>query len=496
MQDAPLPTDGDEGNGDQPRRAALRLRDAESVATTRRDMFGDGSLINTLAPPAPEDGDGPAEADAAPSGMAESSTVEADAAQPAVTESSPPDLGSPDASPPEPPEAPQPAAADAVEPPASRRAARKRPEPRIVNPAASPFAQVPQSLDSIIDSFAPGQSGAQSPEPQGAEPTEPPPPRPLPLLPPTRMAVSSIFDTLGAARARAEGGQPADAVPLPEAFSPDMSMLGPPLPQPPEPVAEAVLEPILLEPVLGDAAPDASEATRAPDEQALDAFAADGAEAMDHPPQDFGGPPLRLVVSAPYAEPPPMPEVLEPAEDVSVSPYPELEEISSFTDLPEPAGASRAGEPLAGSRLSVSPEAPRSPRMLEPLVTTVVPEPLVTTVVAEPQENAGRPAFEAAAKIAAEANAAAEALDNLNHLLVHNGPGMDEPVRPPGLNAPPVNVRGDAAAFARRQRSPLLPLPLPPVRVAVKSVYLLGFLTGLGLAVVAGIALYVLITLG
>ena len=45
MQDAQGPTDSEDGASDSPRRASLRLRDAEAVASVRRDMFGDGSLL-------------------------------------------------------------------------------------------------------------------------------------------------------------------------------------------------------------------------------------------------------------------------------------------------------------------------------------------------------------------------------------------------------------------------------------------------------------------
>src|SRR5262245_40280596 len=53
MNDAQHPMDGDGGSGHQPRRTSLRLRDAETVATTRRDIFGDGSLLDALAGPPP-----------------------------------------------------------------------------------------------------------------------------------------------------------------------------------------------------------------------------------------------------------------------------------------------------------------------------------------------------------------------------------------------------------------------------------------------------------
>jgi hypothetical protein len=42
----------------------------------------------------------------------------------------------------------------------------------------------------------------------------------------------------------------------------------------------------------------------------------------------------------------------------------------------------------------------------------------------------------------------------------------------------------------------MLPLPVPPERAGVKGIYLLGFLTGLALSLMAGLALYLLINLG
>jgi hypothetical protein len=38
--------------------------------------------------------------------------------------------------------------------------------------------------------------------------------------------------------------------------------------------------------------------------------------------------------------------------------------------------------------------------------------------------------------------------------------------------------------------APLLPLPVPPQRASSRGVYLLGFLTGLALSLMAGVVLY------
>jgi hypothetical protein len=39
-------------------------------------------------------------------------------------------------------------------------------------------------------------------------------------------------------------------------------------------------------------------------------------------------------------------------------------------------------------------------------------------------------------------------------------------------------------------------MPVPPRHARSKSIYLLGFLTGLGLSLMAGVALYLLINVG
>ena len=43
---------------------------------------------------------------------------------------------------------------------------------------------------------------------------------------------------------------------------------------------------------------------------------------------------------------------------------------------------------------------------------------------------------------------------------------------------------------------PLMPLPVAPDAEQGKGIYLLGFLTGLGLSLMAGVALYFLIATG
>ena len=137
MQDAQGPTDSEDGASDLPRRAGLRLRDAEAVATVRRDMFGDGSLVNSLAgpPPAPEHTGGPPDPTAS--------------AQPAA-----PPAPEGDAAAGHGEAARQPSAAEAASP-----------------GGAGPLANVAQSLDAIIDSF-PAEPVAGAPQRPGEDKAE------------------------------------------------------------------------------------------------------------------------------------------------------------------------------------------------------------------------------------------------------------------------------------------------------------------------------------
>ena len=117
--------------------------------------------------------------------------------------------------------------------------------------------------------------------------------------------------------------------------------------------------------------------------------------------------------------------------------------------------------------------------------------------------------FDPADKIAAEAQATAEALDNLRGLLAHGTSGRQEPIELPGhdpaldLGRTPshahvrFNLHGDPTPFPLSGPAALMPMPLPvpPDHGSTRSIYVLGFLTGLGLSLMAGIALYVLINM-
>jgi hypothetical protein len=155
--------------------------------------------------------------------------------------------------------------------------------------------------------------------------------------------------------------------------------------------------------------------------------------------------------------------------------------------------------------------APSFRGLVEPANDRGVPEPLVVPTDSEPTyseqaypdpaEAAARPMFDAASKIDAEAQATADALDNLKRLLAHTAPGLEEPVAPPGYGYAPGqarrNLQGDPMAFPSDGPAALIPMPMPvpPESGRYRGIYALGFLTGIGLAVMAGAALYVLINL-
>ena len=188
----------------------------------------------------------------------------------------------------------------------------------------------------------------------------------------------------------------------------------------------------------------------------------------------------------------------EPPQDAP--PFIERPASPAFAEPSELAYAPRFAEPMA-------PPSFRGP--LEPSSAHGFPEPQVMPAYTDPAESAAQPMFDAAAKIAAEAQATAEALDNLRGLLAHGAPGQQEPIELPGhdpaldLGHTPgyasvrFNLHGDQTPFPSSGPAALMPMPLPvpPERSGIKGIYVLGFLTGLGLSLMAGIALYILINM-
>jgi hypothetical protein len=125
-------------------------------------------------------------------------------------------------------------------------------------------------------------------------------------------------------------------------------------------------------------------------------------------------------------------------------------------------------------------------------------EPPLVPGYGEPPETAARPMFDAAAKIAAEAQATAEALGNLRRLAAYSTSELQEPVQParsPASTHARLNLRGDSTQFSPSEPAALMRMPLPAPPERIKGIYVLGFLTGLGLSLMAGAVLYVLINM-
>ncbi len=562
MQDAPVPTEPEDGANDAPRRGNLRLRDAEAVATVRRDMFGDGSLLDALAgpPPMPEKAESPPD----PAGPAQS-------AEPPAPEGPPARQG----------DAAAESRGDAPEAPRSSE-----------NEA--------QSLDAIIDSF-PAEPVAGASQELGEGTAEAglagvPPADAAPATAMPQMGVSSLFDSLGSIDQRTNETQPTEEPPPPTAptLDLDMSMLElrvptrpvlvrqMPVPQsdppaiaspnvePPasvEPAARALeadtdVEPPASVALASEADTDEGQAGGVPDldmsmlerpparpvlqpvlqpapesgpvgagalygessrvleseiapeepraaEPPVHASAADtSAEAAGSAQEPDEPPPADVEGALPFTGPAPWPLFPGRHDGAGRLPdfaeYPQTGEGPSFleplvrsTEPSEPESAPSYAEPTV---------APSFSGLVEPANDLGFSEPQVLPAYSEPAEAVARPMFDAASKIAAEAHATAEALDNLKRLLAHSTPGLhdrlEDPLRPPdhaaGLGHVRLNLHGDPTPFPTSGPAALMPMPLPvpPERSRNGGIYVLGFLTGLGLSLMAGIALYVLINLG
>jgi hypothetical protein len=189
--------------------------------------------------------------------------------------------------------------------------------------------------------------------------------------------------------------------------------------------------------------------------------------------------------------------------EAELSPAAELPQDSPFTESPAPIPEEQApedspGVPAFSGFSGVSPYPEEGPAYGEP-----------SPMLAEPAPSS--PLYDAAAMIAAEANATAEALENLRRLLGHTSARLEpvetvyrpdhtsEPIAPAdpladGLRLRMQTMRGmqlDPPPFtALHEPAPFLPLPVPPPRASSRGVYLLGFLTGLALSLMAGGVLY------
>jgi hypothetical protein len=571
MNDSQSPPDAESspksGKADAVRRTTLRLRDAEIVATTRRDMFGDGSLLDALAgDPLPRQGEDP--------GLAADTTVSAEEAEPQPAD--------PESVADEPPQTETPVAPDAAVPAAQ---------------AAAAEAELAQSLDAIIDSFPadpasqaeeqappePQADDAHGPEEAGFASDQAPPP-----TAPERFQVSAIFEGLASSPPHAEDRVPQEepdgdaslpegndasgehshdaATPRPAgAATPGLGV--PVFFQPPPGAPEPSDWPPLAAPAVEDAHGldtgeplEPSEPSSGPHKEAASTQPAPYPEPADWSqpaaraqpaylkqareggaepfPEPLGWPPYleppgsqAVDSDAPLLEPPSLVGRSEPGGGASPSPFPGPPAWPPFPEppgsearlsRPEPAGLPPYIELPAYPEGDEEPSASSvPPAFTEPQPPGAAPSfgevtPVDAPPLAAPREMPGFPDFEtstpaldgaarvdATSKIAAEANATAQVLDNLQRLLDRTvSPAAPQPqqaysqAQPRHPHNAPFHLPQDEPMPFARGMTPMLPLPLPPPpseRTGSRNVYLLGFLTGLLLSVMAGAALYFLI---
>jgi hypothetical protein len=535
------------GNADGARRSTLRLRDAEVVATTRRDMFGDGSLLDALAgDPPPREGEN--------AGLAADTAVPDNTAEPQPAD--------PEAMTDEPSQTESPLAPDAAVP---------------VAQAAE--AEPARSLDAIIDSFpadlAPQTEEQASPERQADDERDfEEAPGQTPPTAPERFQVSAIFEGLTSSPPDAEdevpqegpeghdaSGEHAQDAPAPRRPPAATPGLGVPVYfQPPSTATEPSGWPPQGAPAGEDGPGSDGEEAREPTEspgphqdaatepapypEPADWPSADAREQPADPerareggaapfPEPLGWPPYleppgyeAANSDAPPLEPPSLVSRSGPAGDASPSPFPGSPAWPPFPGPPD--SEARSPEPAAGLppyiELPAHPEGDQeqSTSSVQPSFTEPQPAgagmppyagPLAATAGRETPRYSDieTSALDAAArvdatsKIAAEANATAQVLDNLQRLLDKTvSPAAPQPqqayahAQPHHPHNAPFHLPRDEPKPFAREMATMLPLPLhpPPSERTGSNVYLLGFLTGLLLSVMAGAALYFLINTG
>ncbi|HEX5958381.1 MAG TPA: hypothetical protein VFY92_06965 [Hyphomicrobiaceae bacterium] len=545
MEDGQLPPDADshadEQKGDPARRAGLRLRDAEAVATTRRDLFGDGSLVDVLA------GDrDPSAGDQEPTHADDASAQPAGVPQepPQPTEEAPARLDAPPSSDAE--------SLDAIidsfpaEPPRTNTEPEPAADPSFL--AASPFSFRPAQGESrdgaprqgaferfqvsaIFQGLGPADDVSTDPRDVEAPSTDageggiaPEASAPADIEPPQQdTAADSVEPNNGLASAQQQG--PPGPAP----------MLGldawPPFPEPPDSAAE--------EPAREAGALPASPGVPPPMPHPSDwpPFPEPPGAQVDQPLQQD-------TKDQPYLGTPawpPLPDMQGGAGDAPATipaglpPYIELPAASASDGeqhyaedagappFPKSAAEAEDDEPFAGSgdHPPLFPEAPMPapPARYPGEAGEEAGVGLSDSHVAEAApprlafDAAARASDETTAKIAAEANATARALNSLQNMLSPSVP-HPEPSQPPAQleverepEAPfgsahrlyqgaPLNMQGDPAPFPDIEPARYLPRPQSSDLDQGKRVYLLGFATGLVLSVVAGIALYVLLAMG
>jgi hypothetical protein len=496
MQDARGPTDSEDEASDPPRRASLRLRDAEAVATVRRDMFGDGSLLDALAGSQP----GPQRTGSPPDATA--------SAQPAA------------------PSAPE---GDAA---AGQGEAPRQADPAEAASQRGPglIANVEQSLDAIIDSFPvePAAGAPQQPVEEGAEARiAAAPAHASPALGATsQMGISSLFDSLGSIEQGVDA-QPVEEPPAPSGppLGLDMSMLEVRVPTRPEALQSesdpaAAASPIGARPLSVIPEPEAHEVQMADVRTEVQAGEVD----LDMSMLEVR-PPARPVLQPDSGEGDSSSardgelqadriQAGEAETDGRRVVEPVLARVIDASVEPD-AFAQHAGEPplgdVGGSSQADFSDPLQDTNALSPIERLAMPavgdltsphgfpEPQVLPADTEP--------VDAEAKIAAEAQATADALDNLRGLLAPGTPAGQEPIELPGHDPAldpghtpshahlRLNLHGDPTPFPPSGPAALMPMPVSPEGNGIRGIYVLGFLTGLGLSLMAGIALYVLINM-
>jgi hypothetical protein len=406
MEDVQFPPEAGEVKGASVRRSGgIRLRDAETVAATRLDMFGDDTLKEALAggPPGPDAGEAAAEA------------------SPAVPLIDAPVEGA-----------------------------------TLAMPTLPVIEVAPQS-------FPPGSADvARDLEPAEIEAPQIGLPEPHTSAPDVSAATafhaerSPGFSAFDAPERRAETERNG------EAASATLYGAGPPMP--PGSAEHDSIEDLLVPP------------------QELRVRVSGDAVLNGAGPVDAGAPPASGDLA--------MPPVHEPVDALPEhDPGPALHGFSPpFPDFSVGAG------PLGSSG---------PPPFREELVP---PTPVLDATAPS------APVLDVAAQIAAEADATQQALENLQRMLESNLPDLEpatvQPERPEpmvqpewaftprGGFPPPPRVDGlrigphtEAPSLAGTM-APMLPLPVLPEHSSRKSIYLLGFLSGLGLSLMTGIVLY------
>jgi hypothetical protein len=172
---------------------------------------------------------------------------------------------------------------------------------------------------------------------------------------------------------------------------------------------------------------------------------------------------------------------------------------------PSPSGANilEADESRANGVAFTAPDDVASIRIGSAAAAEIA-QPRVTPLAQGPRTLTQ--AIDTAAKLAADANAAAEALDNLKRLLRQ---GLPPPTHQPPRALPGVRYPQQLAsapsllpkpppvpAAASTRRLPVAPLPAPPPTAEPMRIDVRGFLAGFALSWAIGVVLYLFMTAG